>query len=72
MRSLFPVARFGTVEEVAPGESITWSWREVDGDPSQVTIDLAPAGEGTTVSIVECLLEYRIVEFPPILLGQAA
>ena len=62
----------GTVEEVVAGESITWSWREVDGEPSQVTIDLAPAGGGTTVSIVERLLEYRIAEFPPIFLGRAA
>ncbi len=62
----------GTVEEVVAGESITWSWREVDGEPSQVTIELVPIGEETKVSIVERLLEYRIAEFPPIFLGQAA
>lgn len=62
----------GTVEEVVPGESITWSWRELDGEPSQVTIDLVPASDHTTVTIVERMLEYRIVEFPPIFLGQAA
>lgn len=50
----------GTVEEVIPGESITWSWREVDGDPSQVIIEVKPAGSGSRVIIVERLLEYRI------------
>jgi uncharacterized protein YndB with AHSA1/START domain len=62
----------GTVEEVVPGESITWSWREIDGDPSQVTIDLTPTEEGTRVTIVERLLEYRITGLPPVFLDQAA
>jgi uncharacterized protein YndB with AHSA1/START domain len=62
----------GTVEEVAPGESITWSWRELDGDPSQVTIDLTPTEEGTRVTIVERLLEYQITGLPPVLLRKAA
>jgi uncharacterized protein YndB with AHSA1/START domain len=62
----------GTVEEVVPGESITWSWRETDGDPSQVTIDLMPTEEGTRVTIVERLLEYRITGLPPVFLSQAA
>jgi len=62
----------GTVEEVVPGESITWSWREIDGDPSQVTIDLTPSEQGTRVTIVERLLEYRITGLPPIFLNQAA
>lgn len=62
----------GTVEDVQPGESITWSWREVDGDPSQVTISISPESDHTSVTIVERLLEYQISEFPPIFLGQAA
>jgi uncharacterized protein YndB with AHSA1/START domain len=62
----------GTVEEVLPGESITWSWREIDGDPSQVTIDLTPTDEGTRVTIVEQLLEYQITGLPPVFLDQAA
>ena len=62
----------GTVEEVVPGESITWSWRELDGDPSQVSIDLAPTEEGTRVTIVERLLEYRITGLPPIFFNRAA
>jgi uncharacterized protein YndB with AHSA1/START domain len=62
----------GTVEEVVPGESITWSWRETDGDPSQVTIDLVPTEEGTRVTIVERLLEYRITGLPPVVLDHAA
>jgi uncharacterized protein YndB with AHSA1/START domain len=62
----------GTVEEVDPGLSITWSWRPVDGDPSQVTITLDPHEEGTRVVVTERLLEYRITGSPPIHLAQAA
>lgn len=62
----------GTVEEVIPGESITWSWREVDGEPSQVTIDIEPTEEGSRVTIVERLLEYRITGLPPMFLSKAA
>lgn len=62
----------GTVEEVVPGESITWSWREADGEPSQVTIDIAPIDEGSRVTIVERLLEYQITGIPPQFLAQAA
>jgi uncharacterized protein YndB with AHSA1/START domain len=62
----------GTVEEVIPGESITWSWREVDGDPSQVTIAVEPVGDGTRVTVIERLLEYRITGMPPVFLSQAA
>jgi uncharacterized protein YndB with AHSA1/START domain len=57
----------GTVEAVSPGESITWSWREPDGDPSQVMIDLEPIDGGTRVTVVERLLEYRITGIPPVL-----
>jgi uncharacterized protein YndB with AHSA1/START domain len=52
----------GTVEEVVPGRSITWSWRHPDRDPSQVTITLEPAGTGTTITVVERLLPYRITD----------
>lgn len=62
----------GTVEEVEPGESITWSWREVDGEPSQVTIDIEPHERGSRVTITERLLEYRISGMPPVFLSKAA
>jgi uncharacterized protein YndB with AHSA1/START domain len=62
----------GTVEEVIPGKSITWSWREPDGDPSQVTIGIERIGDGTRVTIVERLLEYRITGIPRVFLSQAA
>ena len=62
----------GTVEEVVPGESITWSWREVDGDPSQVTIAITPDEAGCRVTIVERLLEYKITGTPPVCFNQAA
>jgi uncharacterized protein YndB with AHSA1/START domain len=62
----------GTVEEVNPGESITWSWREVDGEPSQVVIDIAPADGGTRVTVTERLLEYRITGIPQVFLSKAA
>lgn len=62
----------GTVEEVVPGESITWSWREVDGDPSQVTIEIEPVESGSRVRVTERLLEYRVVGTAPVFLSQAA
>ena len=62
----------GTVEEVDPGQSITWSWRERDGDPSQVIIRIEPTEVGTRVTIVERLLEYRITGTSPVFLAQAA
>ncbi len=62
----------GTVEEVIPGESITWSWREPEGDPSQVTIEVEPTETGSTVTIVERLLEYRISGPPGVFYSQAA
>ena len=62
----------GTVEEVVPGESITWSWREVNGEPSQVTIEISPTDGGTRISITERLLEYRITGAPPIFHARAA
>lgn len=62
----------GTVEEVVPGESITWSWREVDGEPSQVTIEISPTDGGTRVTIVERLLKYQITGLPPVFLDRAA
>lgn len=62
----------GTVEEVVPGESITWSWREPDGDPSQVTIEIAPSETGSRVTVTERLIEYKITGIPPVFLARAA
>lgn len=62
----------GTVEEIVPGESITWSWREVDGEPSQVTIEVSPTGDGSRVTVVERLLEYEITNLPPVFFSKAA
>lgn len=62
----------GTVEEVDPGRSITWSWRQPDGDPSQVTIEIQPAGAGSRVTVTERLLEYRITGSPPVFFELAA
>jgi uncharacterized protein YndB with AHSA1/START domain len=62
----------GTVEEVIPGESITWSWREIEADPSQVTITIVPIPTGTRVTITERLLEYKITGIPPVFLDLAA
>ena len=58
----------GTVEEVEPGRSITWSWRHPDRDPSQVTITVEPEGEGARLTVIERLLPYTITdarEHPP-------
>ena len=62
----------GTVEEVVPGESITWSWREPDGDPSQVTIEIEPSDSGSTVTVTERLLDYSITGAPATFLARAA
>lgn len=62
----------GTVEEVQQGVSITWSWRQPDGDPSQVTIEIEPSGEGSRVTVTERLLEYRITGAPPTFFSLAA
>lgn len=62
----------GTVEEVEPGRSITWSWREVDGEPSQVVIAIEPTEDGSRVRVIERLLEYRIDGTSPFLLSAAA
>lgn len=62
----------GTVEEVVTGESITWSWREIDGEPSQVTIEVAPTDAGSVVRITERLLEFKVTGLPPVFLSQAA
>ena len=62
----------GTVEEVVPGESITWSWREPDGEPSQVTIEITPSETGSIVTVTERLLQYRITGIPPVFLARAA
>jgi uncharacterized protein YndB with AHSA1/START domain len=62
----------GTVEEIVPGERITWSWREIDGEPSQVTIEVTPIEGGSKVTIVERMLEYRITGTPPVFLARAA
>ena len=52
----------GTVEEVDPGRSITWSWRHPDRDPSQVTITIEPDGDGTLLTVTETLLPYTITD----------
>lgn len=62
----------GTVEEIEAGRSITWSWRHRDGDPSQVAITIEPNGDGSRVTVIERLLEYRITGSPPVFLDQAA
>lgn len=56
----------GTVEEIVSGESITWSWRDREGEPSQVEILIEPIGAGTKVTVTERLLEYRITNVPPV------
>jgi uncharacterized protein YndB with AHSA1/START domain len=62
----------GTVEELEAGRSITWSWRQPDGDPSQVTIQIEPVETGSRVTVTERLLEYRITGSPPVFFARAA
>lgn len=55
-------AYLGTVEEIDPGRSITWSWRHPDRDPSQVAITIEPDGGGTRLTVTETLLPYTITD----------
>jgi uncharacterized protein YndB with AHSA1/START domain len=56
---------WGTVEEVIPGKRLQWSWRTDDGMPTQVEIEIAPAGEGTTLTVRETLLPWTTTGLLP-------
>lgn len=58
---------FGTVEEILPGGSITWTWRTAEGEPTQVVLNIEPDGEGSLLRVSEELLPYEIVIIPPVL-----
>src|SRR3954468_7053889 len=45
--------RRGMVEEVAPGERLTFWWWPEDGESSRVTFELAPAVGGTRIRVTE-------------------
>jgi uncharacterized protein YndB with AHSA1/START domain len=45
--------RSGMVEEVAPGERLTFWWWANGGESSRVTFELAPAVGGTLVRVTE-------------------
>ena len=45
--------RRGMVEEVAPGERLTFWWWPAEGESSRVTFELAPAVGGTRVRVTE-------------------
>ncbi|HUP15711.1 MAG TPA: SRPBCC domain-containing protein [Acidimicrobiia bacterium] len=55
---------FGTVEELVVGESITWTWRTRDGEPTQVSIIVEPAAEGSVLRVTEQLIPYEIIHVP--------
>ncbi|HZD06315.1 MAG TPA: SRPBCC domain-containing protein, partial [Longimicrobiales bacterium] len=50
--------RWGTVEDVATGKRIQWTWRTDEGEPSEVAITLDGEGDGTRVTVVERLVPY--------------
>jgi uncharacterized protein YndB with AHSA1/START domain len=56
---------FGTVEEMVAGQSITWTWRTRDGEPTQVSIVVEPTDDGSTLRVTEQLIPYEIVHVPP-------
>jgi uncharacterized protein YndB with AHSA1/START domain len=58
---------FGTVEELAAGQSITWTWRSSETEPTQVTLRLEPNGSGCRLSVTEEMLPYEIVVIPPLI-----
>jgi uncharacterized protein YndB with AHSA1/START domain len=55
---------FGTVEELVAGESITWTWRTRDGEPTQVSIAIETATGGSVLRVTEQLIPYEIVHVP--------
>jgi uncharacterized protein YndB with AHSA1/START domain len=55
---------FGTVESLVTGESITWTWRTRDGEPTQVSIVVEPAPDGSILRVAEQLIPYEIVHVP--------
>ena len=52
---------FGTVEELINGESITWSWRTRDGEPTQVSITVESSAGGCVLRVTEQMIPYEIV-----------
>ncbi len=58
---------FGAVEEIEPGRTITWTWRTAHREPTQVTIDIEPEGDGCRVTVIERLVEYQFLEAPPVI-----
>ena len=56
---------FGTVEEAIAGQSITWTWRTADGEPTQVSIVVEPAEDGSILRVTEQLIPYEIVHVAP-------
>ena len=45
--------RRGMVEEVAPGERLTFWWWPAEGESTRVTFELAPAVGGTRIRVTE-------------------
>jgi len=58
-------AIFGTVEEIATGQSITWTWRTAEGEPTQVTLRLEEVDDGCQLTVTEEMLQYEIVFVHP-------
>lgn len=58
---------FGTVEEILPGRSITWTWRTAESEPTQVVLNIEADGEGSLLKVSEELIPYEIVIIPPVL-----
>jgi uncharacterized protein YndB with AHSA1/START domain len=56
---------FGTVEEIVTGQSITWTWRTAEGEPTQVTLRLQEVDDGCQLQVTEEMLRYEIVFVPP-------
>ncbi|MGQ0848680.1 MAG: SRPBCC domain-containing protein [Actinomycetota bacterium] len=58
---------FGTVEAIVSEESITWTWRTADGEPTQVTLRLEQVDGGTLLTVIEQMIPYEIIHIPPAL-----
>ena len=56
---------FGTVEDLVAGQSIIWTWRTRDGEPTQVSIVVEATADGSILRVTEQLIPYEIVQVPP-------
>lgn len=58
---------FGSVEALSPLESLVWTWRTREGEPTQVRLRIESINDGCRLSVTEQMVPYEIVIIPPVL-----